>query len=487
MTNEWNPEPDELMNQLMGRVFEKLTQGDGDFLEDRRGFFSWATPGIPIEDDQFDFMDGFAGADEAERARKFAKARDFANFVDFVPRPDGTFDAEAQVSVFDNGIGRLSDEYERVLRMSQVTNNELTEEQEEKLEKFRGLLRTTTTETDIITDEKTTVTTDSELIKTYNEKMAAYEAAALEYNNLRIDALSGTVDGANARFAVNGPVLKRKVRAALDAWESVGRRSDVERITAYIAQVTGRSMVLHKRNLIDAFESSQLTDPSSNLPFNYTSLAPAGLLRSSGWTQFEFTSAHRSSSDSTTTSSFDVGGKMSFGFGLKLGGEGGRDEKRVNKKLDTRDFSFSCEMTESVISRAWMDVAFLLSRGWRFAEDGELLSDGEVPPEAGTLPAYPTTMILVRNLELRMAELADESSEFTRSLRAKGNVGWGPFAIKGSYQRGSSTVTREVNEEGQKIKVPGPQVIGFRCNLLSPEPGVPIPNPDPEVEESAWV
>lgn len=487
MAESWNPEPDELMNQLMGRMFEKLTQGDGNFLEDRRGFFSWATPGLPLEVDQFDFMDSFAGADEAERARKFAKARDFASIVDFIPRTDGVFDADQQVSVFDNGVNRLSDEYERVLKMSQVVDNELTEEQQTKLEKFRELLRTTRVEKDIITDEETEVVEDSELVKSYNERMAAYEATALEYNNLRIDALAGTVDGANARFAVNGQVLGRKVRAALDAWESAGRRSDVDRINAYIAQVTGRSMVLHKRNLIEVFENSKLTDPSSNTPFHYTSLAPAGVLRSSGWTGFEFTSTHRSSTSSTTTSSFNVGASGSFGFGLKLGGEGGRDTKNVSAKLDTKDFSFKFEMTEALISRPWQDQAFLHSRGWRFAENGELLSDGKLPPAAGTMPAYASTMILVRNLELTLAELSDESSEISKTLNAKGNVGWGPFALKGDYSRGSSVVTAKVEREGQTITVPGPQIIGFRCNMTAPTENVPVPNPDPEIEEAQWV
>ncbi len=487
MTDEWNPEPDELMNEVMGRMFEKLTQGDGQFLEDRRGFFSWATPGLPLNEDQFDFMTGFTGADEAERNKRFNYALDFATICDFVPRTDGLFDEDHQVSVFDNGVQKLSDEYQRVLRMSQVVDAEITEEQEAKLEKFRGLLRTTRVEKDIITDEEVTVVEDSPLVRQYNEKMAAYTAAALEYNSLRIDAMSGLVDGASAKFAVNGELLGRKVRAALDAWESVGRRSDVDRINAYIAQVTGRSMVLHKRNLEETFNAAKLTAPVSNQVFLYTALAPSNVLRSDGWTEFGFTSDSRSTSSVSKSSSFSAGGSGSFGFGLKLGGEASRESSSTKKKLNTKNFSFKFEMTEAPIARGWFDTAFLASRGWRFSEGGELLTDGKVPPEAGTLPAFPATMILVRNLELTMAELDDESSEITKAFNAKGKVGWGPFALKGEYKRGSSTVTSEMSKDGQTIKVPGCQIIGFRCNLTATDEGVPIPNPDPEVEEARWV
>jgi hypothetical protein len=85
--------PEELMNSVLGKLYDTLRSGDRDFLEDRRSFFAWATPGLPLTEDQFDFMSGFlpqvetVEKREAEASRRFALAADFSRLVDFLPDP----------------------------------------------------------------------------------------------------------------------------------------------------------------------------------------------------------------------------------------------------------------------------------------------------------------------------------------------------------------------------------------------------------------
>lgn len=475
------PAQKDLMNTILGQLYDKLTSGDGEVLkENRQAFFAWATPGIPISDDQFDFMSGFVGETEAESSRRFALAADCARLVDMKPDPTGVFSAGDQQTVITTRRGTLSAEWERVLRMSQVADVPLTDEQEANLERLEGLLVTSRTEKDLITGEERQVTDDSPLVKAYNEKLAAYEAAALEFNAARIDAMTGTTPGASARFAINGPILSRRVRAALDDWESAGKRNEVEKIRGHIAQVTGRSMVGFKRRLLERFERSKLTDAGSGVEFNYTAVSPANILRSDGWTTFEFNSSDSTTTSSTKTNKWGASGKLLGGF--SLGGNAAGERSELTSSFDMRNFSLTFEMAQAVISFPYLDTAWLESAGWRFPAGEGLLTDGETPPE-GSLIAYPETMILVRNIELKFEELQNSSSEIHKKFSAKGGLGWGILNLSGNYGRETNDKTIESHADGQVIRVAGTQIAGYRCYLL---PG-PCPTGNPEVPEEQWV
>ncbi len=474
------PEHEDLMNTILGQLYDTLTSGDGDVLKERQAFFAWATPGIPISDDQFDFMGGFTGATEAESSRRFALAADTARLVDILPDPGGALTPEDQQTVIVARRGTLSAEWERILRMSQVADNPLTDEQKADLVRLEGLLTTTRTEKDLITGEDRQITDDSPLVKAYNTKLAAYEAAALEFNTARIDALTATTPGASARFAINGPILSRRVRAALDDWQSAGKRNEVEQIRAHIAQVTGRSMVGYKARLLERFERSKLTDAGSGLEFNYTAVTPANILRVDSWTTFEFNSADSTSTSSSKTNKWSAGGKLLGKF--SLGGEAAGERTAITSALDMRNFSLKFQIAQAVISFPYLDSAWLESAGWRFPAGQTLLTDGAIPPE-GSLIAYPETMILIRNIELTFDELKNSSSEIHRTLDGKAGLGWGFMNLSGKYGRDTNDKRIESHSDGQAIRVQGTQIAGYRCYLV---PG-PCPKGNPEVPEELWV
>jgi hypothetical protein len=476
------PAHDDLMNTILGLLYDKLTGGDGDVVAERRRFFAWATPGIPISDDQFDFMGGLIGDTEAESARRFALAADFAALVDFKPDPTGVLTAGDQQAVISARRGTLSSEWERILRLSHVADSPLSDEEQANLERLEDLLTTTRTEKDVITGEEREITDDGTLVKLYNEKFAAFEAAALEFNSARIDALTGTTPGAAARFAINGPILARRVEAARDDWAAVGKRDEVDRIRAHIAQVTGRSMVLHKQRMIERFERSKLTDANSGVEFHYTALSPANILGAGGWTTFELTSADSNTTSSSRTNKWSAGGKLPLG-GFSIGGKAGGERSEITSSLDMRNFSLKFEMAQAVIRRPGMDnTAWLESTGWRFPAGETLLTDGEEPPE-GTLIAYPETMVLVRNIELKFDELKNSSSEIHKKFNAGGGLGWGVFKLSGDYGRESREKVVESHADGQAIRVNGTQIAGYGCYVL---PG-PSPNPNPEIPADRWV
>ena len=62
------------------------------------------------------------------------------------------------------------------------------------------------------------------------------------------------------------------------------------------------------------------------------------------------------------------------------------------------------------------------------------------PPPDGLLVGYPVNAIFVRDVEITMGELHDETSELVKTLKVQGGGGWGFGAlnVSGSYERNSS-------------------------------------------------
>jgi hypothetical protein len=212
-------EPSVMANGVMAKLYNVLTNGDDTVPKSEDAFFSWMTPGVPMEPSSFAFLtQGFTGvvkkaavdtmraatdgnppaSGEAppappsaltqaqidalmaqDAAQLLQQAENLSRLLDFVPDvTSSTNNQFARMSVANND-GTLSDVYDFTLRMSQVMSGELPAELKAKIEKMRGLLQVVTKKKDLITDEETEVSQASPLQKAYFEKMAAYDDAAL--------------------------------------------------------------------------------------------------------------------------------------------------------------------------------------------------------------------------------------------------------------------------------------------------------------------
>jgi hypothetical protein len=175
--------PSALVNSVMAKLYDVLTNGDETVPKSEDNFFTWCTPGIPVEIEDFDFlsqgltgvvkkkaideivapgggaapapMEGSTGSQieltpalldqlrAEDTAQLYMQAENFARLVDFVPdvtRADN--EQFARLNVMNNE-GSLSDIYRYILRMSQVMQSELPEETKQKIEQFRNLLSVT--------------------------------------------------------------------------------------------------------------------------------------------------------------------------------------------------------------------------------------------------------------------------------------------------------------------------------------------------------
>lgn len=499
-------QPELMLNSVMGKIYDILTNGDDTVPKSEDHFFSWCTPGMPVMPEDFDYLtQGLTGVvkkakldditgegqdeidpAELERLRAqntsqlYMQAEAASRMFNFVPDCEATTnDRFAALSIMNNE-GSLVDRWEYILRMSQVMETVLPDETKAKIEKFRGLLTTTRTKINLIDDSEEEVIEPSALVNLYTQKMSAYEDAVLQYNTARIDALTADNVRAVHYWAMNANTLRNRVRAAMADWVANGYKHDYEGISAFIDQVMQRDMALLKQQYVDDLERARLTGLSSGNDFHFTSLVPANFMNSAGWTNFTFNSSdyarYSNSSYQMKSSRTSVGGGV-LGFGgggVRTGSASGETQRQV--RFNSQKFSLNFSIAQAFIVRGnWFRPSFLHSKLWRFTPDnpeaaGEMVSDGGTPPK-GLIPAYPTSVIFIKDLEISFKDsegAAEAASEWERSSASGGGYfHFGPIHLGGSHARNSAEGERdssfEYNSTSQSIKVPGHQIIGFKC------------------------
>lgn len=536
--------PSLLANQVMAKLLDTLTNGDETVPTSEDNFFTWCTPGIPVAPSDFDFLErgltatvrkqdirelldlrgtppavagsqpAVAGSQPAvavsplltpaeldkmrgsEAARLQMQAEGLARLVDFIPDVTKSRNERfGRLNVMNNE-GSLSDVYGMVLRMSQVMHQDLPDETKKKIEKFRALLNVTKKKKNLIDDSETEVSEPSPLVVAYHEKMQAYMSTALEYNSHRIDALAADNARAVHDWALNANIYREKVRSAMRDWQTNGYKSDYEAIAAFIEQVQARDMALLKEDYKDALQKATLTGIASGSDFFFTSLVPGGFASSNGWTRFTFNSGnYRSSSNSAySASSSAVSGGGGF-LGL-FGGSASHSEsssyQEYNGTFNVDNFCLSFEICQVPIVRPWFKTAFLVSKSWRFDPsnpdfNGRMLSDGGATPN-GILPAYPTSVIFIRNLHLSIGHsdgFSDYVEEHKRSSSSGGGfLGFGGFFLGGSAgnvsESGRTKRDWGYNYDKNEMVVEGMQIIGYKCHILPKSP-----NPSKDIKE--WI
>ena len=547
--------PSVLANAIMGKLYDVLTNGDSTVPKSADNFFSWCTPGIPVDAEDFRFLSqGLTGVVTPQAAQNLAsvtassstssssaaggstatataaktttgttggtsqqtltpdqlnqlRAQDtnavyqqaemLARIVDFVPDLAKINNGQFATFSVDNSEGTLSDRYKLTLVMSQVMSQELDQATQDKIAKFRGLLQATTQKTDLVTGAVTNVTGPSALVQAYTQKMAAYDAAALAYNMARINALAGNDPAAVQNWAINASILRNTVTAAMDDWETNGYKVDYEEMAAYIAQVMQRDMKLLKAEYEQDLQNATLTGISSGQDFYYTSLAPADFATSLGWSTFTFNVGDFSSYSNST---FNASGWSATEAGSFMGLFGGaatesasQSRTQCNSGFSSKNLAISFSICQVPIVRAWFKDAFLLSKCWRFDQTNPdyknlLISDAGSPP-TGYIPAYPTTVVFIKDLSLSLDQ-SSGAAQFIQQQQQSSQSGGGVVSLGflnlgGSASHYSSSgyssrnYTASWNDQG--MTVPGMQIAGFKCHVINTK----TPSPDPSI--TAWV
>ncbi len=507
--------PDQLMNSVLGKLYDVLTNGDDVVEQSDDNYLAWLSVGMPYPKEELEFLStGLTGVvrksqkpnnEEGEEdieneepkeisteemnqllaqdtTRKYMQAENLARLCDMVPDTSGV-EGEVTMNVW-NPENTLSQAYRHILTFSQVANFEPDEKTKEKIDRLRGLLQEKKIKKDLVTEEEEEVIEETPMVKIYNEKMQAYMDAALEYNTHRVNALSGKDPSAVHFWSLNASILRNKVMAAKNDWITNGYKEEYDQIAAFISQVEGRSMLTLKERYKDDLEKARLTGIASGSEFYYTSLLPGGFAESdNGWTQFEFKSSDYESNYKFDSKKGNAGGGLTLGL-FNVGGKGSYEKTNYKKKIDASSFSMKFMLCQVPIVRPWFNVNFLTSKYWRFDKENpefkdNMVSDGSNPP-IGMIPAYTTTAIFVKDLHLSFGKRESEISNEIEKASGGGFVSWGPFNAGGSYKSQNRERDMKMSRESQGIKIDGMQLIGFKCHKLPKSP-----DSKPDLEE--WV
>jgi hypothetical protein len=150
----------------------------------------------------------------------------------------------------------------------------------------------------------------------------------------------------------------------------------------------------------------------------------------------------------------------------------------------------SFDICQVAIVMPWLKTSFLNSHTWRFDPGNpdvnkQMLNDGAAPPK-GLLPAYPTSIIFIRNLFLDFGDNHSFSNymheQDSSHQGGGGGVSFGPFSLSASASHWSKNATTQSSSgysfSDQGLSVPGMQIIGYKCHVLpkAPNPSADIKN-----------
>jgi len=489
----------DLMQALIAKLYGTITGDNPDIKMPRNKFVTWMLPGLPFLPEDFMFCAKGLIAESAEDTReRYHQAWALSKLFNFIPDVSNQFLTEGmQQTIFSSTQDEISSVYSDVLKYSKVIDLQLSDKEKEKLEKFRNLLTVTKEVTDIITDETKQVTEPGPVTLAYTAKMDDYLSEADEYMNLVIDAQAAQGNDPEAvrrvaAFANKAKFMRKKMEAAWMAWIAQGYKNEYEQINAYIEQVTQKSMVLYKNELLQDFRNSLLTSPQEGTAgdFYYTTIVPGNFATSPGWTRFTFYEQDFESHYSKSTSQWSAGGSVSFGL-FSVGASASGSKIEVDQNQKATNFRAELEFTQVPIIRPWFKPGFFAMRGWTLDKlwdlnyDKKVSDGGEGKPEGkpdGRLVAYPINALFVRNVVLKSDQSQSQMNYMSSKISGGGRVGWGPFSIGGSYSRGKEKRDFTAHAEGGAVTIPGMQLIGFINNIIPKSP-----NPNPEIKPEQFV
>lgn len=460
---------EDLLKALLNKLENVLNGGSDVAQASSDNYTAWCSPGIPFQPEDLQFaVKGINGKDAEETALLIRNAAEFSRVANSIPSSNvigGTFEQRGTV---------LWDIYEQVLRFSKVKKDDITEEEEAKIEKLRGKLVVKKKVVDIITDEEKEITEDSPIVKAYNEKMAAYINAVSIYNNKRLSAVNADSKQAVQDFTQNADLYRMQVRQALNDWVSNGYKEDIEKINAYIKQVSQRSMMLLKADLSDRLEQGKMTDAVTGNKFCLSSFYPGNFINTNkGWTEFSFTSHSKNTYMKETHASTSGSSGLSWGL-WSASANASSSKDSLDKSLETDDFEMKFKITQATLGRGWFDPDFLTNGLWDWDREAYgMLSDGNTPP-VGRLIAYPTTAVFIKDVEIKSSAMKDVYSEMSKTLKAGGSFGFGPFKIGATHSQDSKEVKTNFDENANTLRIEGMQLIGFKCFALPQAPNCKV-------------
>jgi hypothetical protein len=368
-------------------LFGKADDRSG--LAGNNSFVSFQLPAIPLSVRELSFrLPASESGLTPQEEKNFAS--DFARLVNLIPTVSSIWASDGRT---------LWDEYETILTQAMVADDDPTTNEGTELQQARTLL-------------------ESSKYAAYQEYMKAYMSALEKYNELKLKADNSSDPKLQEDWKLQEPGYKAMLKNAYLEWVAKGFKLEIEEAFADIDRIGGRNPQLLWATWKDDFNKSLRSDMEGQ-DFYETHFFPENFVKSNS--QGQWTKLTLDASEIIALSA-----KAPEGIRNLASSSGSAADTQA---LDIEISRLSVELIRVPIIRSWLQPSIFRSNFWKWSGGRELLSDGQNPPR-GSLPAYITSMILARNLEVELKPGSEKNAQIVSKLQQGKLVLLGPLPLK---------------------------------------------------------
>jgi hypothetical protein len=316
--------------------------------------------------------------------------------------------------------------------------------------------------------------------KAYLDYQQAYQDKVNAWNRAYANAFTDPMK--LQTWPISGVTYQNDADAAMDRWVALGFKEEIENAIATLAaQGTDPAIALISRAKKRYVNSLNTFQSIGELP--YTLMLPNSWYDSNnddGWYEYGSADFHAESHYQASSTSYGGGGGFSVGF-WSVGGGFSHSDQQSSLDIKTSNLEIAFSYCAVDIKRPWLEADLLNLKNWFLMGDYKknCISDGtmgqELPPGGAPqtfLPSVVTSLILIRNLRIKWDNGQQDWDSHSETTSASVSVGWGPFAVSGSYTHHDEQRNFTSQWDGEWLTVPGIQLVGYVSMISPPSPGV---------------
>lgn len=380
---------------------------------------------------------------------------------------------------WQNGGGQLSKTYKGIVDSANATTQP-DEKAKAMYEKAYDYLHTKKKTKDPFTEKDMEELTDSKELVDYEDNMASYINAVQAFRagyNIYLDEL-GDKDPevrkrADRNWQVKAPALENTIKSSFKKLTSDNAKYVEQALNILQTTVNDgiRQALSSAKDAVDdvrAFSSSLGQGDkwflSYPVPANWTEASCPG------FTDLKISGGNTTLHSDSTEHSFSMDTSLNYGL-WRVRASASGSYQHSNSSTDTDSLEISAKIAKVEIKRPWfMESIFRLQNWTTNMADKNKISNGKIDSsnKDNLLPMYPVAFIVAKDIVIKANFTHADEEHIKESYKASTSVGWGPFAIGGSYGYGRSNDNFHSDYQNGEIRVPGMQIVAWVSRVVPP-------------------
>ncbi|MDR2001936.1 MAG: hypothetical protein LBQ74_02800 [Prevotella sp.] len=290
----------------------------------------------------------------------------------------------------------------------------------------------------------------------YMSALSAYRTAYLGYNMENLDD--------QRKWQANEPLLKNAISQTYDTWRAQGATQVEQALAAMASSINNIVSSTIKASQEDISSAEMASSMGIQDPWYLAYANPTNWYdeNAGSFSQLKLESNNLTRTGDSSYSEYSAGGAASWGL-WSVGADVSGGHKESHAHMDADAFSLSAEIAVVQINRPWLNDLIFRMKGWflKLQAAGGISNGTLKDNSSNMLPLIPSAFIIARNIAITANWTSEDRSHVENSISTKARVGWGPFAVSGSYSHGSSSDYFHATFDGGTLKIPGMQIIGW--------------------------